>query len=515
MDYVSMVENEVFFLEQAQRQEAMKRYIKECQILATGKNIPYKLNALNEDLKESLTGLWQKIKTIFNRIWLKFLENLDRFVKSDADYLKSYQNIILNKKAPDVNWTMPDYDTLRKRCYAGTPDFNQYIDPAFIKDMADGAIKATNNENADELKDGWKFAIHARFCKVDGIKENLSKDDDFNAIVKEYFSGGEDQDFAADSLNMTDLYNTCYSSETIISELKKTQVKYNKWIEDVERTFNAKYKEMNALVEKEKAANAAADASSEKAGEAVANGDTEAAKQHLQDTTAANDAAKASREEINKTLANDKTLADETKQKQAERQVQNHSYNLYSAVYNTVLSEAKVSSNGSSDSSSSGGGPVKGNSSNDTANKGVSTAPVNSQAKSAAEASRKVQAAKAADTATGAGIAAHNKAVENGGLDESKLQEFSTNVTTYSTIATETITTIFGAKCNGITKMRNDYMQIIRYHVKYWLGKPDDSDDNVKTQTATPSPNIKQAASINTNNNTKTPGINENPTPTA
>ena len=99
MDYVSMVENEVFFLEQAQRQEAMKRYIKECQILATGKNIPYKLNALNEDLKESMTGLWQKIKTIFTRIWLKFLENLDRFVKSDADYLKSYQNIILNKKA--------------------------------------------------------------------------------------------------------------------------------------------------------------------------------------------------------------------------------------------------------------------------------------------------------------------------------------------------------------------------------------------------------------------------------
>ena len=91
MDYVSMVETECFLFEQAKRQEEMKRYIKECQILASGKNVAVKLNSLNEDLKEAATGLWQKIKTIFTRIWLKFLENLDRFVKSDADYLKTYQ----------------------------------------------------------------------------------------------------------------------------------------------------------------------------------------------------------------------------------------------------------------------------------------------------------------------------------------------------------------------------------------------------------------------------------------
>jgi len=44
--------------------------------------------------------------------------------------------------------------------------------------------------------------------------------------------------------------------------------------------------------------------------------------------------------------------------------------------------------------------------------------------------------------------------------------------------------------------MRNDYMQIIRYHVKFWLGKPNDSDDNVKTQVATPNPNVNQSVKV-------------------
>lgn len=504
MDYVSMVEKEVFLFEQAQRQEAMKRYIKECQILATGKNIPYKLNALNEDLKDSLTGLWQKIKTIFNRIWLKFLENLDRFVKSDADYLKSYQNIILNKKAPDVNWTMPDYDTLRKRCYAGTPDFNQYIDSKFINDMAESAKNNIQQDNADELRDKWRFAIHARFCSVDGIKKDLKPDEDFAAIVKEYFSGGDDQDFPADSLNMTDLYNTCFSSETIIAELKKTQVKYNKWIEDVERTFNAKYKEMNALVQKKAAEDKKAAEADAKSKDSNLSKEDQA--KYAQVSTDAKNASQASTDEINKLKSSDDQIKQDIQKAQDDRKIQNNSFNLYSAVYNTVLSEAKLKTNNSSGSSSSNNNVVRGGSSPDTSDRNVANSGANQQARASAEASRKAQETKASEISQGAGTVAHAKA-ETDGLDEKQVQEFSTNVTTYTTIATETITTIFGAKCNGITKMRNDYMQIIRYHVRYWLGKPNDSDDNVKTQTGAVNPDTKQAASVNTTADNNTPGI--------
>lgn len=502
MDYVSMVENEVFFLEQAQRQEAMKRYIKECQILATGKNIPYKLNALNEDLKESMTGLWQKIKTIFTRIWLKFLENLDKFVKSDADYLKSYQNIILNKKAPDVNWKMPDYKQVRDRCFAGIPDFNQYVDETFVDTMAKNAQEATGNDaNIDEKKANWQYEIHKRFCAVDNITKTLQKDDDFNTVVKEYFSGGEDQEFAASELNMTDLYNTCFSSETIINELKKTQVKYNKWIEDVERKYNATYKQFYDMVQKSKAQQNTKDSADQAKAQAQKDGNTdEANAQDVKSREAQgkideiNNAREEARKELKDQEEKAKKAAAEAKQPQTS---QNSSMNLYSSVYNRVFSEAEVSSSSSASTGNSSKTYVAPASATGTSGKGVSTGAGNTAAKNAAEANRKQQEKNAAVATAGAATKAAD-AGESSTLDEKDLQIFATNVTTYSTICTETITTIFGAKCNGITKMRNDYMQIIRYHVKYWLGKPNDSDDNVTTQTATPNPDIKQAVTSNT-----------------
>ena len=499
MDYVSMVENEVFFLEQAQRQEAMKRYIKECQILATGKNIPYKLNALNEDLKESMSGLWQKIKTIFTRIWLKFLENLDRFVKSDADYLKSYQNIILNKKAPDVNWKMPDYKQVRDRCFAGTPEFDQYISDDFIQKMADSAKDASNPDDGtiEEKKAKWQLAIHQRFCAVDNIKADLKEDDDFNAVVKEFYSGGESEmDVAASELNMTDLYNTCFSAETIINELKKTQVKYNKWIEDVERKYNATYKQFNDMIQKNKAQEKIKDDAQK------VTGSTETTGAEKKEAAVKSREAEAEINKTNAAMADAKKDLEDQQAKAKEATEKKESLNLYSSVYNRILTElASPTVNGST-----GGGTSKDyvapGSSNDTSGKGVSTSTVNTTNKNAAEAARKQQEKNAAASTATAGVQAANDAEKHGGLDEKNLQIFATNVTTYSTICTETITTIFGAKCNGITKMRNDYMQIIRYHVKYWLGKPNDSDDNVKTQTATPNPDIKQAV---TNNNNKAP----------
>lgn len=492
MDYVSMVENEIFLFEQAQRQEAMKRYIKECQILATGKNIPYKLNALNEDLKDSVTGLWQKIKTIFTRIWLKFLENLDRFVKSDADYLKSYQNIILNKKAPDVNWKMPDYKVLRDRCFAGIPDFNQYVSEEFVSTMAKNAQEGVgDNVNIEEKKANWQFEIHKKFCEVDNIKPTLQKDDDFNAVVKEFFSGGDESEFAASELNMTDLYNTCFSSETIINELKKTQVKYNKWIEDVERKYNATYKQFNDLIQKNKA---------QKQTKKEADKVVKSSKSTNAERKEAVAKSKEAQVEINKTndelekTRND--LADE-KRKAQEAAGKTESLNLYSSIYNKVLTEAELST-----SSSSGGGTSKSyvapGSATGVAGKDVSTTASNTSARNAAEANRKEQEKDAAVSTADAGVQAANDATKDKGLDEKDLQIFASNVTSYTTICTETITTIFGAKCNGITKMRNDYMQIIRYHVKYWLGKPNDSDDNVTTQTATSNPDIKQAVTSNT-----------------
>lgn len=470
MDYVENVTKDVFFLEQMLRQQQMKRYIQECQILASGEDIPYKLNSLNEDLKESAKGLWTKIKTIFNRIWMKFLERIDHFCKDDASYLKEYQNIILNKKAPEGVYTMPDYTKVTGRVFEKIQDFQSYIPLSFVDELAKRVTEGTTDDNIDEQKRKWEIAIQNAFKPKD--MADIKEDTDFSALCKEYYGGGEDEDISADAINMADAYNLCFSAKNVIDELTKTQTAYNKWMQEVETKYNTQYRTVAEAVRKKneaiaKAQEVHANNGSQEEKDAAAN-NINAAHDAL---TKLDDDAKKAKDELDKKKA--------TSQPQQQQQVTNNSYDLYSVVYGRTINEASFSASGST-----GGADKKdyvhptGTSTGSADN---ATAKTNTDIKNKGKAMRtdsEKQANNAKDQAT---VSAHDAAKKAEDVSSEAVTKFTTLVTTYTTICTQTISTIFGAKCNAIEKMRRDYMFVIRNHVKYWLGRPDNTDDNVRS----------------------------------
>ena len=479
MDYVENVTKDVFFLEQMLRQQQMKRYIQECQILASGEDIPYKLNSLNEDLKESAQGLWQKIKTIFNRIWLKFLERIDHFCKNDADYLKQYQNIILNKKAPDATYTMPDYTKVTQRLYEDglTADFQTYIPLSFVKDLADKVREGAANENLDDQRHKWEIAIQNAFKGKN--MPDIKEDTDFATLCKEYYGGGEEEDISASAINMADAYDLCFTAKTTIDELNKIKVGFDKWMKEVETQYNNEYRALANEINKYKE-------SQKKETEARAAGNHEDAKTHEAQKNAAQDA-------MNKMADKDKELASnlankqqpqQQSQQQQQQQVTNNSYDLYSVVYNKVLSEASVKMGSSSSSSGNKSGVVQGTG-NSVGSENKATSKTNDAIKSTGSQIRKDSESQMKDAKDQATVSAHNAVIDNAEKDENALtadsiNKFTNLVTTYTTICTQTISTILGAKCNAVEKMRKDYMFVIRTHVKYWLGRPDNTDDNVR-----------------------------------
>lgn len=492
MDYTEMVRSDVFLLEQMQRQQDMRRYIKEAQILSSGVDVAYRLNSINEDLGDSLKGLWAKIKTIFNKIWLKFLESLNKMIMNDAEYLKTYQGIILNKKAPDVTYTLPNYEEARKRCFAGIPDFTAYINVSFVEELEKKALEGTKEgANKDELKQQWVEAVRAAFVKKDGITD-YKEGDDFAAACNAFFGGGDDMDIAGSSINMTDVYNLVSTSDTIVTELQKTRTKYTAWITEVEKRYNAEYKKMMDLVRKEEEETKKKTEHETKAAEARTNGDSAEATKHT-------DAANAAQQAIQKAQVDQKSMdsvankEDNIKKAQAT-EVHNNSFNLYSVIYGTTLNEKVGISNGAGSSTTAGGDSNVVTSGPATNVSGVATSSTKQTIKNSAEAGRKQgqsQASKQADAAGSMGAAAATDNRTQHTIEQ--VNNFTSMVTTYSQICTETITTIFGAKCNGITKMRKDYMEIIRYHVRYWLGKQNDTDDNKSTEAPSTDPSISNA----------------------
>ena len=474
MDYVDNVQKSVFFLEQMLRQQEMKRYIQECQIFASGKDIGYKLNTLNEDLKESAKGLWTKIKTIFTRIWLKFLERIDKFCKDDAEYLKQYQNIILNKKAPEGTYKMPDYTRVTARCFEKMPEFEQYVPTTFVDDIANKIKEHADEEDADARKRKWEIAIQNKF-KPKEMPE-IKEDTDFTSACKEWYGGGEDEDISSDAINMADAYNICFSAKTVIDELSKTQVKYDKWITDVEKKYNAAYKTMADLQRQRNDA-------TNKATQAYADGDDDARKTHTAD-------ANAAAQKIKDIETKNTEVKQEIEKRQAEQQKAkagtgtNESFDMYSIVYGGTINEASFSSGGSGSSSSDKKDYVHGTG-NSVGSDNINKDQANKDIRSAGNTSRAASEKQATNAADQAGISASNAAKDAKDVSADAIKKFTDMVTTYTTVCTTTISTIFGAKCNAIEKMRKDYMFVIRNHVKYWLGRPDSTDDNVKS-TKTP-----------------------------
>ena len=248
MDYINEFESFMYLQNKANQQISMESYIQECIILAENTNVVGRLRAFNE-----ADSAWDKIKNGFKKFWefikrifARWVEKVTRLFQNNKDWLDKHRAIILNNKFKFESVNMYNYSEGIKRMTNSTVpmlDFDQLSkdDPKFS--TREGIFNWVLKENAK----------NTNFKYVD-------KDTNATTEMKNFFRGGEDKiDVLAKDLNMTDLFNYCYTYDKMQDKIKK----------DYDVINNAVQKVTTAL--SNKAASATVDSSAAAANNASGN----------------------------------------------------------------------------------------------------------------------------------------------------------------------------------------------------------------------------------------------------
>lgn len=229
MDYINEFESFMYLQNKANQQISMESYIQECIILAENTNVVGRLRAFNEadsawdKIKNGLKRFWEFIK----RIFAKWIEKLTRLFQNNKDWLDKHRAIILNNKFKFESVNMYNYSEGIKRMVNSTVpmlDFDQLSkdDPKF--NTREGIFNWVLKENAK----------NTNFKYVD-------KETNATTEMKNFFRGGEDKiDVLAKDLNMTDLFNYCYTYDKMQDKIKKDYDVINNAVQKVTTALSNK-----------------------------------------------------------------------------------------------------------------------------------------------------------------------------------------------------------------------------------------------------------------------------------
>lgn len=200
MTLLDKIQYDIFLAEEMVHQAEMQRYVEECIAIGEGSNTIENMKVITEGLTDSLKAGIAKIAQAIGAIWKKFLEAIDTLVKTDKAYLDKYKDIILKKQLNDATYTMYDYPNALKQVLntAAVPNFNF-------------------DQMKDSLADDQTF-INKYFNNyvVQGSKDPLTDQ------LKAKFRGSDKEiTIKSTQLNMTDIFNFCYTYDTIKNNIDK------------------------------------------------------------------------------------------------------------------------------------------------------------------------------------------------------------------------------------------------------------------------------------------------------
>lgn len=166
-----------------------------------------KLLIFNEGFGDKIKDGWEKFKAFINKIWNKFLEFISRTINSDKNYLEKYKEIILKReyKANDVE-VDDDYHTGVTHISTfqiWSPNVEE------IKQIPDG-------DSDEEIK-----AVQRLVMKPYAEKSN----EDFKDFCLTYFKGGTGQSVTMDKgrIRMENLFDYCYNFDKIRRSIEKNR----------------------------------------------------------------------------------------------------------------------------------------------------------------------------------------------------------------------------------------------------------------------------------------------------
>lgn len=210
--YVDKMAYANFLFEQERNTIKLNAFISECLCIAEGGNIYDGIKAINEGISDKAESAWDKVMDFLRRMWGKFVENMTNLFNSNGYYLEKYKDIILKKPIKFTEKiTMPNYfNGIKNIVGVKIPLLN-------VQSLERIPLNAEDKTGMDNLRtefmNAWK----------NGKPADNPNGKEFKAWAVDYFKGlgTSEVDFTASQINMTDMYNFCHDSKNITSTLEK------------------------------------------------------------------------------------------------------------------------------------------------------------------------------------------------------------------------------------------------------------------------------------------------------
>lgn len=210
--YVDKMAYANFLFEQERNTIKLNAFISECLCIAEGGNIYDGIKAINEGISDKAESAWDKVMDFLRRMWGKFVENMTRLFNSNGYYLEKYKDIILKKPLKFTEKiTMPNY-------FNGIKNIVGVKIPQITVQSLERVPLNTEDGNGMNV-------LRTDFMKAwnNGKPSDNPEGKEFKAWAVDFFKGlgNGEVDFTASQINMTDVYNFCHDSKNITSILEK------------------------------------------------------------------------------------------------------------------------------------------------------------------------------------------------------------------------------------------------------------------------------------------------------
>ena len=190
-----------FLAEKISQQADLERYINECVLISEGANTIGNIDLIHESFVDIVKNSIKKFLQAIANMWHKFLESMNNLLKTDRAYLEKYKDIILKKKPINADYSMYEYEK-------GLPLLLKTDIPVINMNTMD-----------QDLVDDDTFIRKYFGSLVQGAKTPYKIGD----IARARFRGGNGQEITVNSskLNMTDMYNYCYTYKKLEDLIQK------------------------------------------------------------------------------------------------------------------------------------------------------------------------------------------------------------------------------------------------------------------------------------------------------
>lgn len=192
----SLFKYQMFLAEQLEEQAKYEACLNEAILIS--ENRLDEIHLVHEGFADKVKSAIMKIMEGLKKLWTKFVEAMDTLIKKDKAYLDKYKQIILKKTPIEANYTMYKYDL-------------------GVKALLNSPIPVFNYNTMKDSLESEEAFIAKSFPKY-----KPSENESFTDKVKASLRGSSEQvEIPSRQLNMTDMFNYCYTYDKIKDLIKK------------------------------------------------------------------------------------------------------------------------------------------------------------------------------------------------------------------------------------------------------------------------------------------------------